>query len=166
MCYFILYSNLYYTRFLGLIQFHLLSWIIINIIIFDLFLFIPNLFHIFHFITLTLPSFFLFFIFQQKMDFELSSSTLIESFERYKGGNSSTNDQILSKSLSENEEKEREVEVSMMIRALFLFYFSSFYYFHLSFFLVTLMLPTFLWLLRLALFRIIFWLYSLPSFSW
>ena len=79
---------------------------------------------------------FLFFIFyfQQKMDFELSSSTLIESFERYKGGSSSTNDQILSKSIPENEEKEKEVEVSMMIRALFSFYFSSFYYFHLSIF--------------------------------
>ena len=76
------------------------------------------------------------------MDFELSSSTLIESFERFKGGSSSTNDQILSKSISENEEM--EVEVSMMIRALFPFYFSSFYYFHLSFFLVTLKLPTFL----------------------
>ena len=78
------------------------------------------------------------------MDFELSSSTLIESFERFKGGSSTTNDQILSKSIPENEEKEKEVEVSMMIRALFPFYFSSFYYFHLSFFLVTLMLPTFL----------------------
>ena len=92
-------------------------------------------------LVLFLP--FFIFYFQQKMDFELSSSTLIESFERYKGGNSSTNDQILSKSVPENEEKEREVEVSMMIRALFLFYFSSFYYFHLSFFLVTLKLPIF-----------------------
>ena len=78
------------------------------------------------------------------MDFELSSSTLIESFEIYKGGNSTTNDQILSKSIPENEGKEKEVEVSMMIRALFPFYFSSVYYFHSSFFLVTLKLPTFL----------------------
>ena len=68
------------------------------------------------------------------MDFELSSSTLIESFERFKGGRSSTNDQISSKSIPENVEKEKEVEVSMMIRALFSFYFHHFIIFTHHFF--------------------------------
>ena len=80
-----------------------------------------------NFIFCFLPSF-LFFDSQQKMDFELSSSTLMESFERYQGGNSSKNDQTLSEAVTENENNEsneKEVEVRVVMTKICLYYFLS-----------------------------------------
>ena len=74
----------------------------------------------FNFIFYFLPSFLLFHS-QQKMDFELSSSTLMESFERYQGENSSKNDQILSETITENENNEKEVEVRVMMKKICLY---------------------------------------------
>lgn len=54
---------------------------------------------------------FLYVSFQQKMDMELSSSTLIESFERFNDKKNLINDPVFTETLPDDEDDEKNMEV-------------------------------------------------------